>query len=122
MTLFSIYAKPEAGPDALIVLPDRFSWTAFVFTPLWAIVHGTVLFALVWVAVVLGLRLGAPRIGGDTALALYALFALWSGFAAPQIAAKAMEHRRWMALGEVSAPSAPDAERIWLGRRYGVGA
>ena len=36
MTLFSIYAKPEAGPDALIVLPDRFSWTAFVFTPLWA--------------------------------------------------------------------------------------
>lgn len=120
MTLYSIYAKPEKGPEALSILPERFVWTAFLFAPLWALAHGTLAYLLAWIVVAGLLAWGAPVIGHDAALALYAVFALWTGFAAPAIAARALARRNWIESGELVAPDAATAERLWLEQTYGA--
>lgn len=120
MTLYSIYTKPEKGPDALSVLAERFIWSAFLFAPLWALLRGAWAYLTLWIVIAGGLFWVAPLIGGNAATALYAVFALWTGFAAPQIAARALEHRDWMANGELAAPDSATAERLWLEKTYGT--
>lgn len=120
MTLYSIYAKPEKGPEALLVLPDRFIWSAFLVAPFWALLNGAWAYLAFWMLVAAALFWSARLIGGDAAMALYAVFALWTGFAASQIAARALEHRDWIATGEVSAPDRVTAERLWLEETYGA--
>ncbi|WMT92258.1 hypothetical protein [Pelagibacterium sp. H642] len=120
MTLYSIYAKPEKGPEALLVLPERFIWSAFLFVPLWAILRGTWAYFVLWIVIAGALYWSVPLIGGEAAMALYAVFALWTGFAAPGIAARALQHRDWIASGEFSAPDQVTAERLWLEKTYGA--
>jgi hypothetical protein len=119
MTLYAIYAKPENGPDAISVLPDKFSWGAFLFAPLWALARGAIAYLVLWIVVMGGLFLLAPRIGDDVAVLLYMVFALWTGFAASPIAGRALENRSWISSGELAADSTVAAERIWLERNYG---
>ena len=120
MTLYSIYAKPEKGPDALSVLAEKFSWTAFLFAPLWALAHGAFAYLVLWMVLVAALFWSAPLIGWGAALALYGVFALWTGFSAAQIAGRAMLHRDWIVRGEVAASDAVAAERLWLEKTYGA--
>ncbi len=120
MTVFSIYAKPDAGPEAVAIVPDRFVWTAFFFTPLWALAKGALGFFGLWAVVTAALSLASPTLGGDAAFLLYAIFSLWSGFAAPQIAARALQGRDWLDRGIVSAPDVTTAERLWLEKTYGA--
>lgn len=120
MTLYSIYAKPEKGPDALFVLAEKFNWTAFLFAPLWAIFRGAFAYLVLWIAIAAGLFWSVPAIGEDVACALYIVFALWTGFAASQIAGRALLHRDWIASGELAAPDMVAAERLWLEKTYGV--
>ena len=122
MTLYSIYAKPEKGPDALSVLGEKFSWAAFFFAPLWALTRGAFAYLALWIVIIAALVWTEPAIGTPATLALYAVFALWTGFAAPQIAGKALRHRDWMMRGELAASDAVAAERLWLERIYGAGA
>ncbi|WP_417579020.1 hypothetical protein [Pelagibacterium sp.] len=119
MTLYAIYAKPENGPDAILVLPEKFNWSAFVFAPFWAIARGALAYLVLWIVIAGGLYWLSPVIGGDSAALLYAIFALWTGFAAAAIAGRALEGRNWIASGEVAADSTTAAERIWLKRNYG---
>ncbi|AEQ53334.1 hypothetical protein [Pelagibacterium halotolerans] len=119
MTLYAIYAKPENGPDAIWVLPDKFSWGAFLFAPFWALARGAIAYLLLWIAVAIGLFLLAPHIGGDLSVLLYLIFALWTGFAATPIAGQALENRNWIASGELAADSTLSAEQAWLEKNYG---
>lgn len=120
MTLYSIYAKPDKGPDALHVLADRFSFGAWLFAPIWALGRGALAYLFVWIGVVAGLVLVAPVIGPDAAVAVYMVFALWTGFAAPAIASRALERRDWLAQGALIARDAETAELLWLEKTYGA--
>lgn len=120
MTLYAIYAKPEKGPDALAFLADRFSWSAFVLPPLWAFSRGALAFVVLWLVVAGALVWAAPVIGFGAASALYGVFALWAGFAAPSIHARALSRRDWIAMGDLVASDAASAERIWLDQIYGA--
>ncbi|SDG22824.1 hypothetical protein [Pelagibacterium luteolum] len=120
MSLYTIYAKPEAGPDAIAVLGDRFSWFAFLVTPLWALLRGAVAFFCLWAVIAIGLYRLAPHIGDDAAIVLYLVFALWAGYAAPQIAGRVLRRRDWITSGELVAPDTETAERLWLERTYGA--
>lgn len=119
MTLYSIYTKPENGPDAISVLPDTFNWGAFLFAPLWSLSRGALAYLLLWIVVAAGLWLLAPHIGGGVAALLYLSFALWTGFAASSIAGRVLEGRNWIDSGELAADSSPAAERLWLEKTYG---
>lgn len=120
MTLFAIFSKPDDGPEAIEAIRHGFSWTAFLFTPIWALIHRAWLVLLVWVILVLTLDRLALAIGFDTAFALYGVFALWVGFAAPQIRERVLARRNWLAHGDVSAPSLESAELTWLSKVYGA--
>lgn len=119
MTLFAIYSKPDDGPEAIEAVREGFSWAAFLLVPVWALYHRVWFTLLVWIVLVLGLDRLAPAIGFGAASALYGVFALWVGFAAPQIRQGAFARRGWLAHGEVSAPSVEGAETIWLKKLYG---
>lgn len=120
MTLYSIYSKPEDGPEAIAMLAEKFSFSAFVFAPLWALAKGAFAYLVLWSAVVALLAFLVRMIGLDAAVLLYLVFALWTGFAASQIAARALERRNWLAQGTLVASDIASAERLWLERTYGA--
>lgn len=122
MTLYAIYAKPENGPDALAFLADRFSWSAFLLPPLWAFSRGALAFVVLWLVVAAALVWAVPVIGSGAAFALYGVFALWGGFAAPSIHAQVLSRRDWIAMGELVAADMATAERLWLEKAYGARA
>lgn len=122
MTIYTIHSKPEDGPEAIAALPERFVWTALFFTPIWALARRAFGFFALWLVVAAALWLVHPHIGMDGAIALYLLFAVWSGFAAPAISARALERAGWIAHGDLAASDRETAERLWLERVYGARA
>lgn len=122
MTVFAIHSRPDDGPEAIAAVPDRFVWTAFILTPVWALAKRAFWFFVLWLAVAAGLWFAQTHIGADAALLLYLAFALWSGFAAPAIASRALERAGWLAHGDLAAPDLETAERLWLERVYGARA
>ncbi len=119
MTIYAIYSKPDAGPEAIAAVPERFFWSAFLVTPFWALKNRSWAFFLLWLVVAVALGAAHGVIGTGAVTALYGLFALWSGFAAPAVAARALERRGYMAHGDLAAPDLETAERAWLERLYG---
>lgn len=122
MTIYAIHSKPEDGPEAIAAVPERFIWSAFLFTPFWALARRAFGFFILWLILAAALFLAHPHIGMDVAIALYLLFAVWSGFAAPEISARALERAGWIAHGDLAAPDSETAERLWLERVYGARA
>ena len=122
MTVFAIHSRPDDGPEAIAAVSDRFVWTAFILTPVWALTKRAFWLFILWLAVAGGLWLARSFIGADAALLVYLVFALWSGFAAPAIASRALERAGWLVHGDLAAPDLETAERIWLERVYGVRA
>lgn len=120
MTIFAILTKPDAGPEALEAVPEKFVWSAFIFTPLWALFHRAFGFLALWFALVLVLYAAHFAFGAAISVLAYGLFALWAGFAAPQIKTHAMQRQGWMAHGELTAIDVESAERVWLERNYGA--
>ena len=111
MSLFSIHDSPGRLPEAI---PDRFSWSAFLVTPLHALHHGLWFMLFVWVigacaAVMLGRELGAAA-----GLLAYPLFALWMGFEAAGFRRVALRRRGLHAMGDVVAPDAETALSTYL--------
>lgn len=119
MTLYAIFSKPENGPEAIRAVGERFVWSAFLFTPLWAGSRGAFGLIGLWALVVIALYLGAPHIGQDTALWLYSVFALWCGFAAPAVDERLLLRAGWIDHGTLVAPDTQAAELAWLNRIYG---
>ncbi|WP_404400914.1 DUF2628 domain-containing protein [Pelagibacterium halotolerans] len=122
MTLFAIYSKPDDGPEAIEAVRQGFSWAAFLLTPVWALLYRAWVVLLAWILAILAFDPLALALGFETAAGLYTVFALWIGFAAPQIRENGFTRRGWLAHGEVSATSLESAETIWLRRLYGARA
>lgn len=120
MTLFAMLSRPDAGPEAIAAVPERFVWTAFVFTPLWALAKRAWGLGLLWLIVVAALVAAHQWIGTAGAVMLYGLFVLWAGFAAPSILTRTLERRGWMHHGELVATDRDMAESAWLNRLYGT--
>lgn len=120
MTIFAMFSKPDAGPEAIAAVPERFVWSAFLFTPFWALANRAWGFFALWFLVLLALVLGHRFIGADAGLLLYGVFALWSGFAASENQARALQSSGWLAHGDLSAPDQTTAEALWLQRFYGA--
>jgi hypothetical protein len=124
MTLYSIFEKSQgkaAKNRAAQVIPpvavgDRFSWSAAIVPPLFALFNGLWVLLVFWIALVLGLAYVSRVIGTDAATSLYLLVALFLGFEAPAFRRDALLARGYQWRGDIIA-SAPDlAERDFLAR------
>ncbi|ONG53200.1 hypothetical protein BKE38_13015 [Pseudoroseomonas deserti] len=65
-------SRPPAGPG-LALVPEGFSFSAFLFGPLWLLRHGQWLAVLLWLAVAVLLALLLPEALRDLGLGLLAL-------------------------------------------------
>ena len=91
MTVYSIFEKPQEkaaknrAPLLVppVTVPERFSWTAAIVPPLFAVLNGLWLLLIFWIALVAGLAYVSRVIGDDAAFWLYVLVAVFMGFEAP---------------------------------------
>ena len=110
MTLYAIF-DPRPGKAALpAAIPEQFSWLAALLPPVFLLRHGLWLELLLFAVKLVALVLLADIIGGDAALLLYALLALWLGFAAPGLRRAALGRRGWIFRGERVALSQDAAQ------------
>jgi hypothetical protein len=111
-------AGPRGGIERARVIPDAFSWGAFLLTGLWLLGRrlwlATLIFALVWGAVwFVHRRLGIH----DGALTLlYGTIALFLGFEGRNMVVRKLTRQGWQLADVVEARSLADAERRYFER------
>jgi hypothetical protein len=124
MTVYMVFEPARRGEASLAhaeriaFVPDRFSWTAFLFGPLWLVWHRLWLALVVYVvgvgALDVGLRLlGASRDVRSLALALIGLLL---GFEAATLRRRALMRRGWRERDIVIGDDREAAERRFFDR------
>jgi len=119
VTVYMVFEPPERDGDAveraerIVFVPDRFTWSAFLFTPLWMLWHRLWLALLVYLAVMAAVIVGLERAGFGTGAraAIVALIALLIGFEAPSLRRWNLRRRGWRELGTVIGDDLETAER-----------
>lgn len=115
MTTYSIFERrPDEAPAAV---PEKFSWFAALLPPVFAVAHGLWIEFVAWGVALAGLVALATVIGGDAALWLYVLLALFIGFEAPAFRRWSLSRSGWRHAAEIVAPAADVAEVEWIKRR-----
>ena len=124
MTLYSIFEKPQekaakrrARDNAPVAVPERFSWSAMLVPPLYALAHGLWLVLVFWIALVMGLFYVSRVIGPDAAVSLYILVAVFIGFEAPGLRRDWLLFRGYQWRGDMIAEAPDLAQRDYLSRR-----
>ncbi len=111
VTRFAIYTRQSAAPTAI---PEKFSALACLLPPVFALVHGLWLELIAYIVAVIALFFASTILGGAATFWLYALFALWIGFAAASIRRHALAARGWSHRRDLIA-AAPDLATLsWL--------
>jgi hypothetical protein len=122
MTVYSIFEKPQekAAKNRVPVLvppvavPERFSWTAAIVPPLFALLNGLWLLLIFWVALVAGLAYVSRVIGDDAAFWLYVLVAVFMGFEAPAFRRDGLLARGFVWRGDIVSSGEDLAARDYL--------
>ena len=117
MTLYSIFEKPQAKAAkdrAPVAIAERFSWSAMLLTPLYALLHGLWLLLLFWVALVIGLAFASRLIGPEAVGWLYVLVAVFLGFEAPALRRDWLLFRGYQWRGDIIASGEDLAQRDYL--------
>lgn len=116
MSVFQVFTHPDPTSEAgvPVFIKEKFSWGAALLPPVWALVYGLWLEAVLWVLGVLVLRLLSFGIGEEAASWLYVLFAIFIGFEAANIRAAGLRRKGYHGEGDVVASSDDVAEMLWL--------
>jgi hypothetical protein len=99
--------------ERFVFIRDRFTWSAFLFAPLWLLYRRLWLaflgYAVLNVALQIGLRLAGVGRGGQVLVAV--LVALLVGIEAPSLRRWTLTRRGWREAGIVVGDDLEDAER-----------
>jgi uncharacterized protein DUF2628 len=122
MTVYSIFEKPQGKaaknrvPQVIppVAVPERFSWTAALLPPVFALLNGLWLLLVFWIALVAGLYYIARVIGDDAAIWLYVLVALFMGFEASAFRRDGLLARGFIWRGDLIAAGEDIAQRDFL--------
>ena len=122
MTIYSIFEKPQgkAAKDRAapargpIAVPEKFSWLAAIFPPVYAVLNGLWLVLVFWIALVLGLFYISRVIGDDAATGLYLLVAVFMGFEASAFRRDALLAGGHIWRGDMVATGEDLAQRDYL--------
>ncbi|MCJ2073502.1 DUF2628 domain-containing protein [Methylobacterium sp. J-030] len=124
MRSYTLHLSPDARPgegiglDRAVLVPDRFSWSAFAFSVLWFLYHRLWVAALIVLVGLIalagaGIFLGLPTGGGVIAT----LLAGWLiGLEASSLRRWTLARRGWPARDAVIAGSPEEAEARALSR------
>lgn len=121
MPLYQVMQRPHGSSDPFaesgaVFIKDRFSWSATLITPVWALYEG--LFAEFGVWLVFTLILGAVSaiLNNPGILWAYPVMAILVGYEAPNIVAAGLRRRGFTPGGDIVAPSSDVAEMEWMKR------
>ena len=122
MTVYSIFEKPQEkaaknrAPLLVppVAVPERFSWTAAIVPPLFAVLNGLWLLLIFWIALVAGLAYVSRVIGDDAAFWLYVLVAVFMGFEAPAFRRDGLLARGFVWRGDIVSQGEDLAARDYL--------
>lgn len=118
MPLFEVMTpRDSADPADIELVRDRFSWGAALVPPVWAILHGLWLALALWFAGLIVIGVVGLFAGDAVGYWLYALFALWYGFAASDLRVGALRREGYVAAGPRIAADQLLAERDFLEER-----
>jgi hypothetical protein len=114
-----VFDPPERDGDALkraeriVFVRDRFTWSAFLFAPLWMLWHRLWLVLLAYLVVMTALVIGFDRadFGTDARVLIVALIELLIGFEAASLRRWTLRRRGWRELGTVVGDDLESAER-----------
>lgn len=122
MPLYAAHAPPGppslAGADRVALVPQGFSWPAFVFGPWWLAAKRLWLALVGWLVATLALIVGFHALGAPVA-ALYlaqALIALWLGLEAARLRSAALARAGRPLADVVAAPDEDVALRAFFAR------
>ena len=107
--------------EAMVFVPDGFSWGAALFAPFWLASHQLWLALATYLAAALALVAGLGALGIDASWICTALLALdiWLGFEASEIQRAGLAAKGWSDAGSVSGRDQAECERrffeTWLG-------
>ena len=112
MASFVVMEPPvNAGDRPPVYVRDGFHWLAFLFAPVWLLVHRLWIEALVVVAVMVALSALGMLSGFEFAASVMSLLvALFVGLEAAGLRVEALRRRGWREWGVVDAANRADAE------------
>jgi len=119
MAIYTVHEPPRREADApahterFVFLRDGFSWSAFLFGPLWMLRHRLWLVLILYLIVVAGLMLGLRAVGASPigVAAILVLLALLVGIEASTLRRWTLARRGWSFLGVVVGDDLESAER-----------
>lgn len=123
MAVWTVWENAEFDDPAVraVFVEDRFAWWALLIGPLWAMLRGMPVVALlavaVWAAVV---GAAATFLGSPGAVVFYALLSLWFAFEARALKRWSLSRRRWRMTAIVHASARAEAERRYFAERDGA--
>ncbi len=130
MTIYMVFEPPPARGDAvrraerIAVVPDRFTWSAVLFAPLWMLWHRLwiVLAGYLGVSVALTFALRFAGVGADARGFAMLLFGLLVGFEAASLRRWTLLLKGWREAAAVVGESREAAERRFFDRYVSVEA
>jgi hypothetical protein len=109
MTIYAVFARD--ANEVPRVVPERFSWLAFLLPPVFAVWEQLWLELVAWLVLVMLLGAGVPVIGGTAVFCIYGLLMLWIGFEAPALRAAALRRAGFTHLTDLVA-AGPDLAAV----------
>jgi hypothetical protein len=125
MTVYTVYEPPAKGggssltrAERIAFVPDRFIWSAFLFTPLWMLWHRLwiVLVGYLGVGVALMLALRFAGVGSGARDFAIMLLSLLIGFEAASLRRWTLALNGWREVGAVVGEDRESAERRFFDR------
>jgi hypothetical protein len=123
MAVYSVFEPPERNNEAaahaerFTFVRDGFSWSAFMFGPVWMLWHRLWLVLIGYIGVALVLALAVRLIGANDGVRVWSVFfiALLVGLEAASLRRWTLARRGWNDLGIVVADDLEAAERRFFG-------
>lgn len=122
MTIYTVHVphnpgEPLGSAERVRFVPERFSWGAFVFGPLWLLANRLWLALVLWIAAIALLGfLGVARVSPAAVLGLGLLIEYFLGLEGNGWLAAALRNRGLMLSGVVAARDADAAEAAYFQR------
>lgn len=114
VTLYSIFERDNATPEAPVAVAEKFSWLAALLPLVFGLVYGLWIELIAFVVAVAIIAMLSLWLGPAAGLLLYLLLALLIGFEAPALRRGALRRRGWSYRTELFAAAADLAQVEWL--------
>lgn len=117
MSVFQVIESQDATlPEAerATIIEDRFSWGAFLVTPLWTLYHHMWRETLIWAAMTACSILISLFLGAEAGCWVYVLACLYAGVDAAAIRSRALVQKGDEPKGDLVIPNLEQAEQEWV--------